>query len=334
MGGDFFEVAKILKKEAYDHIVVLVTKMDQFHPDTKFPTRESMEAHIRKSFHVDYGMNQVVFSDVTSTARKLFHDMRKAIAQLSKVQLRYADEEFLEHFDLKAWKGREQFDLHRLKKQIEKLCAEFEEGLRHLVATQQKLSPQEVQDYIYAIIQQNRMELEEKVYQPFLHRNGEDEIAFDDYAASIELQKLIHRSHSDFRNEAKKYLLVNPDNTNDWRNAIRRCQHCCEVWVKVEGCDGATTCGARPSQIDPSSAAYYRLLWERVEGKLRPGKFLMKPETRNTKKVDTPRNLKPIGCGKSIQVSKWFVVWVAVKDIRPPFLLELRSSEDMKCQPP
>ncbi|CAJ1343880.1 unnamed protein product [Effrenium voratum] len=308
MGGDFYEVAKILKKEAYDHIVVLVTKMDQFHADSKFPTRASMEAHIRKSFQADYGMNRVVFSNATSNAWMLFDDMRKAIAKLPKVQLSYTDEEFMEHFDLKAWKGREQFDLHRLKKQIKKLCAQFEEGLRHLVATRHMLSPQEVQDYIYAIIQQNRMELEENVYQPFLHRNGENEIAFDDYAASIELQKLIHRAHSDFRNEAKRYLLVNPDNTNDWRNAIRRCQHCREVWVKVEGCDGATTCGARPSGRDASSTAYYRLLWERVEGKLRPGKFLMKPQTSDTKKTNAAANLKPIGCGKSIVWSDQAVV--------------------------
>ena len=28
----------------------------------------------------------------------------------------------------------------------------------------------------------------------------------------------------------------------------RRCIYCNEVWIKVEGCDGATTCGSRPSQ--------------------------------------------------------------------------------------
>ena len=63
MGGDFYEVSKILKEEAYDHIIVLVTKMDQFQPDPSFPTRQSMENHIRRTFEADYGMQQVVFSD-------------------------------------------------------------------------------------------------------------------------------------------------------------------------------------------------------------------------------------------------------------------------------
>lgn len=301
MGGDFYEVAKILKKEAYDHIVVLVTKMDQFYPDSKFPDRKSMEQHILQSFQSDYGINRVVFSDKKSTPAELFHAMRKAIAQCSKIHLSYTDEEFLEHFELKAWKGREQFDLHRLKKQIEKVCAEFEEGLQHLVATRQAVSSEEFQDYIYAIIQQNRMELEEKVYQPFLQRNGDDQVAFEDYAASIELQKLIHHAHSDFRNEAKKFLMVNPDNVNDWRNAIRRCQHCREVWVKVEGCDGATQCGARPSGPDPTSKTYHRLMWEKIEGKWRPGKFVMKPdESSQLRKAPQTTAARGIGCGKAI----------------------------------
>ena len=300
MGGDFYEVSKILKKEAYDHIIVLVTKMDQFEPDSKFPTRQSMENHICRAFESDYGMNQVVFSDRNTSALKLFQEMRKAVAHRPKVQLTYTDEEFMEHFELKAWKGREQFDLHRLKKQIEKLCSEFEEGLKHLVAAQQNLSAEEKQNYIYALIQQNRMELEEKVYQPFLQRNGDDQIAFDDFAASIELQKLIHHAHEDFRNEAKKHLMVNPDNPSDWRNAIRRCQHCDEIWVKVEGCDDSTTCGARPSSLDASAPEYYRFLWNRVDGRLRPGKFLLKPETETPKKAQDFQHMKGIGCGKSI----------------------------------
>jgi hypothetical protein len=29
---------------------------------------------------------------------------------------------------------------------------------------------------------------------------------------------------------------------------FKRCPHCNEVWVKVEGCDGETTCGNRPTK--------------------------------------------------------------------------------------
>lgn len=315
MGGDFYEVAKILKPQYYDLIVLVVTKMDQFRPDVNFPTCASMEQHIREVFRKDYGVKRVVFSCKDSTAAELFHAMRAAVADMPKVQLVYTDEEFMEYFDMKAWKGREQFDLHRLKKQVEKLCAEFEEGLAHLVQGRSNFSNDEVQDYIYAMVQQNRVELDENVYTPFLRRNGDDEVAFDDYAASIELQKLIHRAHEDFRNEAKRHLAVNPDNHADLRNAIRRCQYCREVWVKVEGCDGETVCGARPVSLDAQSTeSYFRLQWERIEGKLRPGKFLMKRKKQRKGGLSHGGHERQIGCGECIVWKDQAVVPVAELD--------------------
>jgi hypothetical protein len=37
------------------------------------------------------------------------------------------------------------------------------------------------------------------------------------------------------------------DDPKDFKNLIKACPHCGEVWVKVEGCDFQTTCGARVS---------------------------------------------------------------------------------------
>eukprot|EP00415_Alexandrium_ostenfeldii_P001143 UN1143 len=151
------------------------------------------------------------------------------------------------------------------------------------------------------MIQQSRVELDEKVYQPFLRRNGDDAVAFEDYAACIDLQKIIHDAHNAFRTEAIKHLAVNPDDHLNWRNAIRRCQHCREVWVKVEGCDGATTCGARPSCGDiGKSDHYFRLCWERVDGFLRPAKFSMRRQMSTAATSDASKDVRPIGCGGSI----------------------------------
>ena len=40
-------------------------------------------------------------------------------------------------------------------------------------------------------------------------------------------------------------MSYDPYNTYDPRNMIRKCPRCNEVWIKVEGCDGKTTCGNR-----------------------------------------------------------------------------------------
>merc|ERR1712230_201042 len=31
---------------------------------------------------------------------------------------------------------------------------------------------------------------------------------------------------------------------------LRKCPHCSQVWAKLEGCDGSTTCGNKPSSFD------------------------------------------------------------------------------------
>ena len=40
-------------------------------------------------------------------------------------------------------------------------------------------------------------------------------------------------------------MSYDPDDYEDPRNMIRRCPHCGEIWMKVEGCDGQTRCGER-----------------------------------------------------------------------------------------
>eukprot|EP00392_Amoebophrya_sp_AT5.2_P007258 g7272.t1 len=311
MGGQFYEAAKMLKPEYYGLIVLLVTKMDQFQGDHNFHTRDEMEDHIRAIFKEDYGIQKAVFCangsgkgvcGMSKTDQaELFHAMRDAVLGMPAVQLEYSDAEFLEYFDMKAWKGREQFDFHRLKKQVEKLCAGYEEGLRHLLDNRGQFGPAQLQDLLYALIQQSRKELDEDVYDKFCERHGEDQVAFDDYAASIELQKIIHKAHREFRDEVKKHLRVNPDNVADWRNAIRRCQFCEEVWVKVAGCDGETECGARTGGSDGvAGESFFVQMWDWVEGKLRPGSRLMKNRSLEGPVYKSRAAEKPVGCGRTI----------------------------------
>lgn len=90
------------------------------------------------------------------------------------------------------------------------------------------------------------------------------------------------------------------DDTSNWRNALRRCQHCGEVWVRVEGCDGETTCGLLPQTGDPyGEDSYIDYLWTTVQGKRRPNKITKRkkaPASRSTAVAQT----KQVGCGKPI----------------------------------
>ena len=81
----------------------------------------------------------------------------------------------------------------------------------------------------------------------------------------------------------------------------RRCPHCNLVWTKVEGCDGATTCGNRPSTSldvrDPSFGVLATFTFERFSD----GIFSI----FKSGKRDIPKNIstdpsKYYGCGNSI----------------------------------
>jgi hypothetical protein len=60
-------------------------------------------------------------------------------------------------------------------------------------------SDDEWQDFIFSAIQQCYTELEENVMEPFVKKHGNSQMEFDDYAAWIELRRLVHSSHTEVR---------------------------------------------------------------------------------------------------------------------------------------
>lgn len=56
------------------------------------------------------------------------------------------------------------------------------------------------------------------------------------------------------------------DSTNP-KNNIKKCPNCSEIWVKVQGCEGVTTCGKRPEiyegEIDNSNFLRFFFFWRK-----------------------------------------------------------------------
>jgi len=300
MAEDFWEVAKMLKPEYFNMVVLIATKMDQFKPGKSFPNRGSIEQEISTIFEDDHDVRQVLFSDESTCKDELFQGMYNAIQDKPSIQLEYSEVEFLQHFDLKAWKGREMHDLYRTKNLVQGLTSGFLEGLSDLEKHRNDYPEDEFQDCVFSAIQQSRNDLEELVMSPFEKRNRNQQMEFDDYASWIEMKKIVDESHSDVRNEAKRLLNINPDDTSNWRNALRRCQHCGEVWVKVEGCDGTTTCGLIPSEGDPyGEASYFSYVWSKAGEYYRPKKVSKRKRGRVVREK-TQSEERKVGCGREI----------------------------------
>jgi len=102
--------------------------------------------------------------------------------------------------------------------------------------------------------------------------------------------------------DVQAQMSFDPTNPRDIRNLVRKCPHCSLLWWKVEGCDGQTTCGRRPSRVTDD---YYGLtlqsfVFEYVAGKMTCFMHQDPATTSSPKKEkNTPSStVKPAGCGR------------------------------------
>jgi len=296
----FHEVLDMIMEEHRHLCVAIVTKMDTFVPYTQHPDRESIEGAIKDEFDKHgIGPQRVLFSQEDTRKEPLFYSMRAAIAMNAPQAIKYSEAEFVSHFRQQDdVRGTVQHrDLVAAKQDVQGLESDYGKAVMSLVQAQRSgsVTAAESQEFLYASIREHDAEIETKVLEPFYTKHGGDMIDHDDYTCYLELQRLATRSHKAFRDKVKRHLIVDPDDTNDWRNCIRRCPHCQTVWVKVQGCDGGTTCGKMPDAGDAASA-FVNYLWERVDGMLQWKKATSTKATnpKAAKKVDG------VGCGRAI----------------------------------
>ena len=80
---------------------------------------------------------------------------------------------------------------------------------------------------------------------------------------------------------------------------LRKCPHCGTIWTKVEGCEGATTCGNRPSNVNDVRDPAYAELGTFSFRWLDDGRLSITKASPKT--VKSERSSRPqFGCGKSI----------------------------------
>ena len=130
----------------------------------------------------------------------------------------------------------------------------------------------------------------------------------------------------DIRTECLKYQ------SDQNASELRKCPYCGQVWAKVEGCEGQTTCGKRPSALNDMRSSEFSVLstytfaWS--GGNLRIEKS---GEKKVSSSVD-PRNRESIpggGCGKSITWNE-----MAKADVPPEFNEATKiSTGDIKVVP-
>ena len=80
---------------------------------------------------------------------------------------------------------------------------------------------------------------------------------------------------------------------------LRKCPYCSTIWTKVEGCEGDTTCGSRPSTANDLRDSAYSVLGTFSFRWLANGKLeITKSGDKTVKRVI--KSSLAIGCGKTI----------------------------------
>ena len=122
------------------------------------------------------------------------------------------------------------------------------------------------------------------------------------------------RSHEKFKKNAQAMLPYDINDKDDWRNSVRECPHsdCKLVWVKVEGCDGTTTCGSRgfseSLKYESKGEAILGWAWKKINGIYKYQKANKSQSSKKNDKFEATKEVKAAGCGRSINWSTMPVV--------------------------
>ena len=290
-------------------IGVLVT-----HMDTVNWTGANFKTHLRN----ELGIDVAVFSSLDHSSEALLRDLHDVCLPESR-EIMIDNETFVRVFKINN-------NNLKILNDTAKIIAEFKDLKRSFDETRKLFNERDQVDLIFEfqafmfnhiIVAQQRL-AEENNFS-FLGRDAANEAG---HIANMTNQLRLEMYH--VRLEAMGYY------SNHGVAEARRCPHCNLVWAKVEGCDGQTTCGNRPSvKIDVRNQDFgilgsYEFSW--ICNKLQ----IVKKGTKKIEAKTSSSPIKQIGCGASI-------TWDQMPPVTLPdeliSVVTIASADDVKSIP-
>ncbi len=298
---------RFLESAEMDVMGALVT-----HMDTVKWTEEELTPDIERKL----GIDAVVFSSIDTQAETLLSNILKTCK--TKQSLTIDDENFLKffklhsnHFEILRCTNDEVKTFIAMKKNFDEVRKDFTgKDLVDLVF--------EFQAYMADQILQAQKRLSKKNSFTFYGDDAENEAG---HIANMvnQLRIILY----DVRTECVGFQ------SEHGVSQLRKCPHCGLIWTKVEGCDGSTTCGNRPSTLNDIRDAAFSVLatfsFEWIGNKLN----IIKRGNKNVKSEKSSSS-EFAGCGNTITWNE--MATVAVPD---EFSETVRiSTNDIKMLPP
>ena len=294
----------------------------------------------------DLGIEKVIFSFPEKTGSTLVQEIKNECLKNQPVPINVDCEMFLKLFKINNHEIKILRETRKEVARFEKIKRDFYDQQKRYTDIEQKDMIFEFQAWMYDQIVETQRNL--SCNNNFSFTGGPGIANEAGHIANLTNQ--LRQVLRDVRIEAMKYHV-------DVVTDFRKCPYCGEIWQKVEGCEGDTHCGSRPSE---------ELKWDKIGGgkmanfSFSWSKKLQQLITKRLSRIITNIEMncsaaaaKQRGCGKTINWSKMAPVKVprdfhaadptSTKDVKPipeehrrawrtHYALSLRQKEKLKVK--
>ena len=213
-------------------------------------------------------------------------------------------------------------EYNEYKKMMEERKRGFEDFIKEIV----NLPKQEKDEILHWINIEVKNTLEALV-DDFKEKFKNKMIETDYFCFYIKLQKEILNCCAYFSNKIKTFMSFDLDDYANPKNNIKKCPFCGEIWVRVEGCDGPTTCGNLPQykDINTKQKSFFKYILKWSNRKFSYEKNEIKQNIGNDNSSQFQGKTKR-GCSKTI-------IWKELPHLSDDHLLqifEVKSIDEIK----
>ncbi|XP_078382049.1 uncharacterized protein LOC144664721 [Oculina patagonica] len=269
-----------------DVVAVLVTHMDMV--DWK-------EKDFTARIDEELGIDTVVFSSISTTDKTLLQSILKTCTK--EHNLTVTSENFFKLFKIH---NNHRKILQSTSDEVEK----FSEKKRAFDEARKGFSGKDLVDLIFEF----QAYMTDEIVQAQKRMSKKNNFTFYGDGAANEAGHVANMVNQlrmvlyDIRTECLGYQ------SEHGVSELRRCPYCSTIWTKVEGCEGDTTCGKRPSTVNDFRDSAYAVLGTFSFRWLGNGKLEIIKS--GGKKVKSERHSSSFGCGKSINWKQMATVTV------------------------
>lgn len=287
----------LLPVEKYSRkIVVMISHMDLSR------NREIDEEEIRKVFNDEYNFSNLIFYSDNDEPSVIADRMHSYASKMRNESLEISDTEFNLNFNLYQMRAKINVQYHVFLVKTKQIQEDYTNLIKD--AKSNELNVDEKDEFLHMCIVSFKNELE-SLTDEFIQKHGSDMQELDGYGFLIMMQKEKIKLCNEFTKHVSIMMSYSLLDSSDPRNLIKRCPHCKEIWFKVVGCDGETTCGNRPTdkRFDALITPWWRFTFTRIDRKIQWEKLKMDviSETASPSihlKQARAQSGQAMGCGK------------------------------------